>query len=353
MVVGGRDDAALALSGLQRQRSLRGEDDDELARRLTARLSRGRDHGAGADLPVQDHHAGGDGGAGGVSDLIARAVGQRLTQAWGQQVVIENRGGAAHVLGAQQVARAAPDGHTLLVAEAGTFVINPTLYPKGKLPYDTENDFAPITGLIRINQALVARNSLPASSAADLIKLAKQKPNEFTYGTAGVGSGPQMNIVMFENMAGVSLRPVHYRGAAPALNDVIGGPHRPDVDQHQPRRAAGTRKGKLKILGVGAPKRVAQLPDQPDRGGERRCQAMRRRPGSGWSRHEGTPRDVVMKINAEVQKILGDPAFREKFLAPQMFESMATDPDTFDKYIKSETQRWGKVIREQKLSTIR
>src|SRR5262245_22586939 len=91
--------------------------------------------------------------AGGVSDVVARALGQRLSQAWGQQVVIENRGGAAHVLGAQQVARAAPDGHTLLVAEAGTFVINPTLYPKGKLPYDTENDFTPITGLIRINQA--------------------------------------------------------------------------------------------------------------------------------------------------------------------------------------------------------
>ncbi len=131
--------------------------------------------------------------AGGVSDLIARAVGHRLTQAWGQQVVIENRGGAAHVLGAQTVARAAPDGHTLLVAEAGTFVINPTLYPAGKLPYDTVNDFAPITGLICINQAFIARNSLPAADVAGLIKLAKQRPGELTYGTAGVGSAPQMN----------------------------------------------------------------------------------------------------------------------------------------------------------------
>ena len=102
-------------------------------------------------------------------------------------------------------------------------MINPTLYPKGKLPYDTENDFTPITGLIRINQALVARTSLPASNASDLIKRAKHKPNEFTYGTAGVGSGPQVNIVKFENMAGVTLQPIHYRGAAPALNDVMAG----------------------------------------------------------------------------------------------------------------------------------
>jgi len=285
--------------------------------------------------------------AGGVSDTIARAVGQRLSQAWGQQIVIENRGGAAHVLGAQTVARAAPDGHTLLVAEAGTFVINPTLYPKGKLPYDTENDFTPITGLIRINQALVARNALPASNPADLIKLAKAKPNEFTYGTAGVGSGPQMNIVRFENAAGVSLRPVHYRGAAPALNDVMAG----HIDLMsisvslvvQPHLAK-----KLKILGVGAQKRVAQLPDVPT--------VAESVPGYeavtwfGLGGPKGMPRDLVMKINAEVQKILSDPAFREKFMAPQMFESMATDPDSFDKYIKSETQRWGKVIREQKLT---
>jgi tripartite-type tricarboxylate transporter receptor subunit TctC len=285
---------------------------------------------------------------GGVSDLIARALGQRLTQAWGQQVVIDNRGGAAHVLGAQQVAKAPPDGHSLLVAEAGTFVINPTLYPKGKLPYDTENDFTPITGLIRINQALVARNALPASNAADLIKLAKQKPDEFTYGTAGVGSGPQMNIVKFENMAGVTLRPIHYRGAAPALNDVMAS-HIDLMSISVSLVVQPHQEQKLKILGVGAQKRVSQLPDVP-------TVAESGLPGYeavtwfGLVGPKGMPRDIVMKINAEVQKILSEPAFREKFMAPQMFESMATDPEAFDKYIKSETQRWGKVIREQKLT---
>ena len=284
---------------------------------------------------------------GGVSDLIARAVGQRLSQAWGQQVVIENRGGAAHVLGAQQVARSAPDGHSLLVAEAGTFVINPTLYPKGKLPYDTENDFTPITGLIRINQALVARNAFPASTASDLVKLAKAKPDEFTYGTAGVGSGPQMNIVRFENAAGVKLRPIHYKGAAPALNDVMAG-HIDLMSISVSLVVQPHQEKKLKILGVGAQKRVSQLPDVPT--------VAESVPGYeavtwfGMVGPKGMPRELVMKINAEAQKILSDPAFREKFMAPQMFESMATDPEAFDKYIKSETQRWGKVIREQKLT---
>jgi tripartite-type tricarboxylate transporter receptor subunit TctC len=285
--------------------------------------------------------------AGGVSDVVARAVGQRLSQAWGQQIVIENRGDAAHVLGAQQVARAAPDGHTLLLAEAGTFVINPTLYPKGKLPYDSENDFTPITGLIRINQALVARNTLPASNVADLLKLAKAKPNEFTYGTAGVGSGPQMNIVRFENAAGVSLRPVHYRGAAPALNDVMAG-HIDVMSISVSLVVQPHQEKRLKILGVGAQKRVSQLPDVPT--------VAETVPGYeavtwfGLVGPKAMPRDVVMKINADVRTILSDPAFREKFMAPQMFESMASDPDSFDTYIRTETQRWGKVIREQKLT---
>ena len=132
--------------------------------------------------------------AGGVSDVVARAVGQRLSEAWGQQVVIENKGGGAHIIGAQVVAKAPPDGHTLLVAEAGTYVLNPTLYPKDKLAYDTEKDLAPITGLVRINQALIANNGLQAQNARELIELANKKPGEITYGTAGVGSAPHMSI---------------------------------------------------------------------------------------------------------------------------------------------------------------
>jgi tripartite-type tricarboxylate transporter receptor subunit TctC len=285
--------------------------------------------------------------AGGVSDLIARAVGQRLTQAWGQQVVIENRGGAAHVLGAQTVARAAPDGHTLLVAEAGTFVINPTLYPAGKLPYDTVNDFAPITGLIRINQALIARNSLPAADVSGLIKLAKQRPGELTYGTAGVGSAPQMNLVKFENMAGVSLRPIHYRGAAPALNDIMAA-HIDVMSVSVSLVVQPYQEGKLKILAVGARQRVSQLPDRPtvSESGLRNYEAAT---WFGLVGPKALPTEIVMKINAEVRKILSDRAFQERFLDVQMFESMASSPEQFSIQIKSEAAEWGQIIREQQL----
>src|SRR5258707_2598282 len=132
--------------------------------------------------------------AGGVTDVVARAVGQRLAELWNQSVIIETRGGGAHILGAQAVAKAPPDGHTLLVAEAGTFVLNPSLYPPDKLGYDVEKDLAPITGLVRINQALIASNDLPVANVQQLLALARSKPGTITYGTAAIGSAPHMNI---------------------------------------------------------------------------------------------------------------------------------------------------------------
>jgi tripartite-type tricarboxylate transporter receptor subunit TctC len=286
--------------------------------------------------------------AGGVTDVVARALGQRLSEAWGQQVVIENKGGAAHVVGAQSVAKAMPDGYSLLVAEAGTFTINPTLYGKGKLPYDEDRDFAPITGLVRINQALLGHPSLPANNASELIALAKQKPGELTYGTAGIGSAPHMNMVLFESMAGVKLVPVHYRGAAPALTDVIAG-HVNLMSVSVSLALPPFRSGQIKIFGIGSSNRLTPDADIP-------TVAENGLPGYeavtwfGLFATAGTPREVVMKINAETQKILADPDFREKFLAPQMFEPMGSTPEEFADYIKAQTQKWAKVIREQKLS---
>jgi tripartite-type tricarboxylate transporter receptor subunit TctC len=257
--------------------------------------------------------------AGGVTDVVARAIGQRLSETWGQQVVIENKGGGAHVLAAQTVAKAAPDGYSLLVAEAGAFTVNPILYGKGKLPYDEEKDFAPITGIVRINQALLGHPALPAGNVSELIALAKGKPGELTYGTAGVGSAPHMNMALFESMAGVKLVPVHYRGAAPALTDVIAG-HVKLMSVSVSLALPPFRTGQIKIFGLGS------------------------------ATPAGTPREIVLKLNTEVQKILADPAFREKFLAPQMFEPMGSSPEEFADYIKGETQKWAKVIREGNLS---
>ncbi len=286
--------------------------------------------------------------AGGVTDVVARALGERLSQTWGQQVVIENKGGAAHVVGAQSVAKAAPDGYSLLVAEAGTFTINPTLYGKGKLPYDEEKDFIPITGIVRINQALLGHPSLPANNVRELIELASKKPGELTYGTAGIGSAPHMNMVLFESMANVKLVPVHYRGAAPALTDVIAG-HVNLMSVSVSLALPPLRAGQIKIFGIGSGKRLPLAPDIPTVT-ESGLPDYEATTWFGLFATAGTPREIVTKINTEVAKILADPQFREKFLAPQMFEPIASSPEEFAEYIKAQTRKWAKVIREQKLS---
>jgi tripartite-type tricarboxylate transporter receptor subunit TctC len=286
--------------------------------------------------------------AGGVTDVVARALGQRLAQAWGQQVVIENKGGAAHVVGAQSVAKAAPDGYSLLVAEAGTFTINPTLYGNGKLPYDEEKDFIPITGIVRINQALLGHPSLPANDVRELIELARKTPGELTYGTAGIGSAPHMNMVLFESMTGVKLVPVHYRGAAPALTDVIAG-HVKLMSVSVSLALPPFRTGQIKIFGVGSGKRMPLAPDIPTVA-ENGLPGYEATTWFGLFATAGTPQPIVTKINAEVVKTLADPQFREKFLAPQMFEPMASSPEEFADYIKAQTRKWAKVIHEQKLS---
>jgi tripartite-type tricarboxylate transporter receptor subunit TctC len=285
--------------------------------------------------------------AGGVSDVLARAIGQRLSDAWGQSVVIENRGGGAHMLGAQSVARAVPDGHMLMLAEAGTFVLNPSLYPKEKLTYDVNKDFALITGLAKINQALIANPSLPATNVRELIDLAGRKPGEISYGTAGVGSAPHVNMVKFENMAGVKLLPVHYRGAAPALTDLMAN-NINLMSVSVSLVVQPSQTGKLKVLGVGSTQRVAALPDVPTVA-EAGLSGYEATTWFGLATTGGTPRDVVLKINGEVQKILNDPQFRERFMAPQMFESMASSPEEFAQRVKAETQLWAKVVREQNL----
>lgn len=285
--------------------------------------------------------------AGGVTDVVARAVGQKLSELWGQPVVIENKGGAAHILGAQAVARATPDGHTLLVAEAGTFVLNPSLYPPDKLGYEIGKDLVPITGLVRINQAIVASNDLPASSIAELIALARQKPGQLTYGTAAVASAPHMNMLKFERMANVKLQAVHYRGAAPALADVMAG-HINLMSVSTSLALPPQRDHRLKILGIGSAHRVAQASDLPT--------VAESVPGYeavtwfGLAATGGTPPEVIRKISADVQAVMKDPAFRTKFMEPQMFEPMAQTPEQFAAWLRTETQNWAEIIQETHLT---
>ncbi|HEX4043934.1 MAG TPA: tripartite tricarboxylate transporter substrate binding protein [Xanthobacteraceae bacterium] len=284
---------------------------------------------------------------GGVTDVVGRALAQALSKAWGQEVIVENKGGAAHIIGAEAVAKAAPDGYTLLVGESGTFTVNPTLLSKDKVPYDADNDFTPITGLVRIYQSIFAAKSLPVSNIAELIALAKQKPGQITYGTAGVGSALHMNMALFDSMAGIKMIPVHYRGATPALNDLIGG----HIDTMVVSVASGLpayKAGQIKMLGVGAPKRMPLVPEVP-------TVSQSGLPGYeatawfGLFGPAGLPADIVTKIDQATIKIFDDPGFRARFLDPQMFESMAGPPDAFAAYIKAERAKWAKVIHDDNI----
>jgi tripartite-type tricarboxylate transporter receptor subunit TctC len=281
--------------------------------------------------------------AGGVTDTVARALAQHLQQTWKEQVVIENRGGAAHSQAMAVVARSQPDGYTLMVGEAGGFVINPAIYPKGKLEYDEKKDFIPITGLVRINQAVLARKDLPASNAKELIELAKKKPGAITYATAGIGSAPHMNIALFESMSGVKFLPVHYRGAAPAMNDVIGG-HVDLMTVSISLALPPYHAGKIKILGIGSEKRVTGLTDMPTVG-ETGLPGFTSTTWFGLFAPAGTPHDIVMKLNAEAAKLFNDPEFKKKFLEPQFFEPLVTSPEQFQKFIDAEIAKWGKVVK--------
>jgi tripartite-type tricarboxylate transporter receptor subunit TctC len=278
---------------------------------------------------------------GGVSDTMARLIAQRFMTAWGQQVIVENRGGANHAIGAAMVGKAAPDGHSMMVAAETVFVINPTLHA-GKLPYDVK-DFAPVTGLVRINQGLLAHPSLPANNIAELIALAKRKPGEITYGSSGIGAAGHVNVALLESMAGIKLAPVHYRGATPALNDVLAG-HIMLTSVSLSASVPPYRAGKAKMLAVGSARRLPQIPEVPT--------TAETVPGYeavtwfGLFTTAGTPREVIGKINAEVRALFADQGFLDRAILPNSFESMVSSPEQFAAFIEADSAKWSRVLRD-------
>jgi tripartite-type tricarboxylate transporter receptor subunit TctC len=282
--------------------------------------------------------------AGGAADIITRSVAQRLSAAWGRPVIIENKGGASTQIGATYVANALADGYTLLATDATTFT-NSYLY--SKLTYDPAKDFVPVTGLGIIHQALVVHPSFPAQTVSDLIKLAKATPGASNYATLGIGSSSHLSMEMFEVMTGAKLSPVHYKGGAPALTDVIGG-HVPIVFLSMTLTAQPSRTGQLKILGVGSKRRLDQFPDLPT--------IAETVPGYesavwfGLFAPRGAPHDVVATINAEVQRTLADSEFGKTFLVPNFYEPLSGSADQFAQFVQSDSTKWGMVMRDAKLS---
>ena len=282
---------------------------------------------------------------GGVTDMLARTLGQRLGKIWGQQVVVENKPGASNQIGATFVANSAPDGYTMLVSPEATFVINPWLYRN--LPYDPVKDFVPITGLISISQALITNPSVPVQDMKGLIEFAKKRPGELNYGTFGVGSTGHLNMEMLQIATGTKLVAVHYKGATPALTDVIAG-HIQMMFISTSSAIQPSEAGRVKLLAVGSSKRLARLPDIPT-AAEAGLPDFEAVSWFGLFAPRDTPRDIVVQVNADVRRVFGDAEFREKFLATNMFKSMTSSPEQFSAFIKSDAQKWRNVISAAKV----
>ena len=282
--------------------------------------------------------------AGGSNDIIARAIGKELADAWGQPVIAENRPGAGGVIGAQTVATASPDGYTLLLVST-TFTINAAI--KKSMPFDTAKDFTPIAFVARSPLLFVSSKGLAVKSAKDALALAKSKPGALTYASAGVGSINQIAAELIAQSAGVKLLHVPYKGGAPALNDLVGG-HVDVYVSSMPQVQQLAQSGQVNALAVTSVKRTKLLPDVPtlDESGI---------PGfdlsSWWGivGPAGIPPDVVSKLNAAINKTLKSPEI-EKFMASEGAEAQAMTAQQFSDLIHSEIVRWTKVGHDANIS---
>jgi tripartite-type tricarboxylate transporter receptor subunit TctC len=299
-------------------------------------------HPALAQYPTKPVHVVVPYPAGGAVDAFARILSQHLSEIWGQQVVVDNRPGASTVIGADQVAKSAPDGYTLLLTADLTLVIVPHLYDK--IPYDSLRDFVPVIALVSATQALVANPSLPVKTVKDLVKLAKEKPGELTYGSFGVGSTGHLNMEMLQAMTGARFNHIPYNGAGPAMNDVIGG-HIGFMFAALSIVKGNVQAGKLRMIGVGSDHRSSEFPDVPTIS-ESGVPGFEAKSWFGLVAPAGTPPDIVKKINQDVTKVISDRAFAEKYLAAQGLEPIIGTPEQFSTFIRAETGKWGKIVKD-------
>jgi tripartite-type tricarboxylate transporter receptor subunit TctC len=275
---------------------------------------------------------------GGPNDIIVRLIAQKLAESMGKPFLVENRAGAGGNIGTDYVAKSAPDGYTLLSVGPGSLIINPLM---GKVAYDTQRDFAPVTLMARAPNALVAHPSLPARSVTELIALARAQPGAINYGSGGNGSTPHLSAALFAAMAGVTLTHVPYKGTAPATADLIGGQVQiaflgiPAVLPH-------AKSGKLRVLAVTGLRRSPELPDVPtvDESG---IPGYEVNPWYGLLAPAGTPREIVARLAADTTQIVRTADMRET-LAAQGAEAAGGTPEEYSAVIRADAATWARVI---------
>ena len=277
---------------------------------------------------------------GGSTDLLARLVAQKLTEAWGQQVIVENRGGAAGTIGVELAARAAPDGYTIVMGHVGTFGVNPTLYPK--LSYDAIRDFAPVTVLATVPNGMAVHPSLPVKTARDFIALAKARPNELLYASGGSGSASHLAGEYFKLLTKINMVHVPYKGTAPAMISMISGETTMTITG-MVALGPHVKSKRLKLLGVATMKRLPIAPDVPTIH-ESGAPGYDANQWYGVLTQAAVPRDIVAKLHGDIVKAMARPDVRER-LAADGAEAVANTPEQFAAHIKAEIARWAPVVK--------
>ena len=275
------------------------------------------------------------------TDIVARLLGQRIGEHWGQPVVVENRPGAGAIVGVDTVAKAAPDGYTIGIADTGPFAINPALYPK--LPYDPVRDFTPVIELAKLPFMLVAHPSLGVSSVAELIAKAKREPGRINYASVGNGSSVQLATELFKKQAGIDLVHIPYKGSAPASTDLLGGQLQMMFHGlHLTLPYITTNR--LRALGVTSPQRSAMAPQLPtlDESG---LPGFKVNAWYGVMAPAGTPKAIVEQVNAALLRNLNAPGMKQR-LANQGMVAVGSTPDELALVVREELQVWSRVIKE-------
>lgn len=279
--------------------------------------------------------------AGGTTDILARVLGQFISKDLGQPVIIDNRAGAGGNIGTQLVARAAPDGHTILMGTVGTHAINQSLYPK--LAFDPIKDFTPLTRVALVPNLLVANPAQPFKTVKELMAYAKANPGKVTFGSSGSGTSIHLSGELFKQMAGVDLQHVAYKGSAPAVNDLLGN-HIAIMFDNMPSAISHVKAGKLRPLAVTTAQRSPALPDVPTIA-EAGVPGYEATSWFGLLAPAKTPAPVVAKLNAAILKALADPDVKNKLLE-QGAEPAGETPAQFAAFIASETVKWGKIVKQ-------
>ena len=278
---------------------------------------------------------------GGTTDILARTVGDKLSIALGQPVVVENKPGAGGGVGADFTAKAAPDGYTIMGGTISTHAINASLY--SNLPYDPVKDFAAITMIARVPNLLVINPGIPAKNVAELIVLMKANPGKYTFASSGNGTSQHLSGELFKSMAGVDMQHIPYKGSPPALQDVVGGQVSMTFDNITTAWPLA-KAGKLRPLAVTTAKRSSVAPELPTLA-ESGLPGFEIGSWQGVFAPAGTPHEIVKRLNAEIVKILNMPDVKEKLIALGA-EPVGDTPEQFSAYVKTEVVKWSDVVKK-------